>query len=47
MPLKHEFTEFSSSEGCSDLIKEFLSLVPRNDSEALIKFDLKACHLEL
>jgi len=46
MRLKYEFTEFPPSEGCSDLIKEFLSLAPRNDSEALIKFDLKACHLE-
>jgi integrase len=44
--LKYEFTEFPSSEGCSELIKEFLSLVPRNDCDALIEFNLKACHLE-
>lgn len=46
MPLKHEFTEFPSSEGCSSLMKQFLSLVPHNDSDALIKFDLQECHLD-
>jgi hypothetical protein len=46
MPLKHEFKEFPSSEGCSVLIKQFLSLVPRNNRDDLMGFDLQKCHLD-